>query len=130
MGVQGCGIKTLKAMEKIPYYIYAGIPAIDQIKYQVNILGNGSIFNTIAVRVFTEFNVSMEHLCSLYRGRDAVEARQVAMYIIHKKTPASLKSIGSFFGRDHSTIIYGCQTVEDLMFTNKVFKSRVAKLLD
>lgn len=110
--------------------IYCGIPVLDQVKYQVNILGNGTIFNTIAVQVFDEFSVSMDHLSSLYRGRDAVEARQVAMYIIHKKTPATLKSIGAFFGRDHSTIIYGCQTVEDLMFTDKVFRARVRRLLD
>ncbi|HZH55065.1 MAG TPA: helix-turn-helix domain-containing protein, partial [Sphingobacteriaceae bacterium] len=41
-------------------------------------------------------------------------------------TKSSLKSIGAFFGgRDHSTVIYACQTVEDLIETDKKFKSYV-----
>ena len=41
----------------------------------------------------------------------------------------SLKSIGdNFGGRDHSTVIYSCKTVQDLLDTDAVFKDNVAEL--
>ena len=44
-------------------------------------------------------------------------------------TQASLKNIGMYFGgRDHSTVIHACQTVNDLIDTDKKFKSDVDEL--
>ena len=55
-----------------------------------------------------------------------VQARQISMYLAKSHTKTSLKSIGAFFGgRDHSTVIYACQTVEDLIDTDKKFKAYV-----
>lgn len=44
-------------------------------------------------------------------------------------TKASLKSIGTYFGgRDHSTVIHACQTVNDLIDTDKKFKNDVEEI--
>lgn len=72
------------------------------------------------------FEISTEMVRSKTRKRDIVQARQISMYFAKNYTNASLKSIGAFFGgRDHSTVIYACQTVDDLIDTDKRFKGYV-----
>ncbi|WP_069660231.1 chromosomal replication initiator protein DnaA [Arcticibacter eurypsychrophilus] len=72
------------------------------------------------------FEVPIEMVKSKTRKREIVQARQISMYLAKSHTKTSLKSIGQFFGgRDHSTVIYACQTVEDLIDTDKKFKNYV-----
>ncbi|WP_028297977.1 chromosomal replication initiator protein DnaA [Olivibacter sitiensis] len=72
------------------------------------------------------FEVPVDMVKSKTRKREIVQARQISMYLAKNHTKTSLKSIGAFFGgRDHSTVIYACQTVEDLIDTDKTFKSYV-----
>jgi len=72
------------------------------------------------------FEVPVEMVKSKTRKREIVQARQISMYLAKSHTKTSLKSIGQFFGgRDHSTVIYACQTVEDLIDTDKKFKNYV-----
>ena len=72
------------------------------------------------------FEVPVEMVKSKTRKREIVQARQISMYLAKSHTKTSLKSIGEFFGgRDHSTVIYACQTVEDLIDTDKKFKAYV-----
>ena len=72
------------------------------------------------------FEVPVEMVKSKTRKREIVQARQISMYLAKNHTKTSLKSIGAFFGgRDHSTVIYACQTVEDLIDTDKKFKAYV-----
>ncbi|MFM6975521.1 MAG: chromosomal replication initiator protein DnaA [Sphingobacteriaceae bacterium] len=75
------------------------------------------------------FEVPVEMVKSQTRKREIVQARQISMYLAKSHTKTSLKSIGAFFGgRDHSTVIYACQTVEDLIDTDKKFKNYVADI--
>lgn len=75
------------------------------------------------------FEVPIEMVKSQTRKREIVQARQISMYLAKSHTKTSLKSIGAFFGgRDHSTVIYACQTVEDLIDTDKKFKGYVADI--
>ncbi len=75
------------------------------------------------------FEVPIEMVKSKTRKREIVQARQISMYLAKSHTKTSLKSIGVFFGgRDHSTVIYACQTVEDLIETDKKFKSYVTDI--
>lgn len=72
------------------------------------------------------FEVPVEMVKSKTRKREIVQARQISMYLAKNLTKSSLKSIGQFFGgRDHSTVIYACQTVDDLIDTDKKFKGYV-----
>ncbi len=72
------------------------------------------------------FEVSPVDLKSKKRKREIVLARQVAMYLAKKFTKASLKEVGKFFGgRDHSTVIYSIQAVEDLLEIDHQFSHRV-----
>jgi chromosomal replication initiator protein len=75
------------------------------------------------------FGVSVDLMKSKTRKREIVQARQISMFFAKQLTQASLKNIGMYFGgRDHSTVIHACQTVNDLIDTDKKFKSDVDEL--
>ena len=72
------------------------------------------------------FDVATELVKGQTRKRHVVVARQISMYLAKQYTDASLKKIGSHFGnRDHSTVIYSCRTVRDLMDTDEAFLAQV-----
>lgn len=49
------------------------------------------------------------------RQKDICHARQVAMYLAKELLPKlTLTDIGKHFGRDHTTVLYSCQTVDRL----------------
>jgi chromosomal replication initiator protein len=75
------------------------------------------------------FTIGVDLVKSKTRKREIVQARQISMYFAKDLTKASLKTIGMHFGgRDHSTVIHACQTVNDLMETDKKFKADVEEL--
>lgn len=79
--------------------------------------------------VAEHFSVAVEKLQGKTRKRQVVIARQLSMYLAKNLTDKSLKSIGeNFGGRDHSTVIYSCKTVQDLMETDAIFKDTVVEL--
>jgi chromosomal replication initiator protein len=72
------------------------------------------------------FDVTPELVRGQTRKRHVVVARQISMYLAKEHTDCSLKKIGSHFGnRDHSTVIYSCRTVRDLMDTDDAFLQSV-----
>ena len=63
------------------------------------------------------------------RIRDAVAARQIAMYLIRSMTNLSLDEIGKVFdNRDHSTVLYSIQQVEKKMKKEPSFAERVKEI--
>jgi len=79
--------------------------------------------------VAEHFGVTVDRLHADTRKRNVVIARQLSMYLAKKLTTRSLKSIGETFGgRDHSTVIYSCKAVQDMMDTDLIFKDTVAEL--
>ncbi|MDQ3071983.1 MAG: chromosomal replication initiator protein DnaA [Bacteroidota bacterium] len=79
--------------------------------------------------VSDHFDMPVDLLKSKTRKRHIVQARQISMYFAKNLTKSSLANIGKHFGgRDHSTVIHACQTVQDLMETDNRFKSKVQEL--
>ena len=73
--------------------------------------------------------VPVEKIQGKTRKREVVMARQLSMYLAKHHTNNSLKSIGDKFGgRDHSTVIYSCKTVEDLIDTDPLMKDALHEL--
>ena len=55
-----------------------------------------------------------------------VNARHMAMFLCRELTSSSLISIGKYFGgRDHSTVIHACKTVEEKLEQDIAFSSQV-----
>ena len=75
------------------------------------------------------YGISVEMVKSKTRKREIVQARQISMFFAKDLTKASLKNIGMHFGgRDHSTVIHACQTVNDLIETDKKFRGDVEEI--
>jgi chromosomal replication initiator protein len=75
------------------------------------------------------YGVSLESLLSESRKREIVQARQVAMYFAKIKTKDSLTTIGTTIGkRNHATVLHACKTVQDLIDTDKSFRSSIEEL--
>ena len=72
------------------------------------------------------YNVDETIIRGQQRNRDAVQARQIAMYLIRSMTALSLDDIGKVFdNRDHSTVLYSIQQVEKKMKTDTAFSEKV-----
>jgi chromosomal replication initiator protein len=83
----------------------------------------------IQTRVCTYFDIPADLLRAKTRKQEVVNARQVAMFLAKEMTNSSLKTIGLHFGgRDHSTVIHACQTVEDRISTDSHFKQHIDQI--
>lgn len=75
-------------------------------------------------------SVSASDIRSNKRSASISSARQVAIYAVRNITSLPMKSIGEEFGaRDHSTVVYALQKVEERMETNYSFKGMVNDIL-
>jgi len=75
------------------------------------------------------FELSLEVLNSKTRKRRIVQARQLAMFFSKKLTKSSLASIGAQCGgKDHATVLHACKTVNNLVDTDKQFRTYVDDL--
>jgi chromosomal replication initiator protein len=75
------------------------------------------------------YNITYDKLQAKTRKREIVQARQISMFLAKKFTKNSLKTIGEHFGgRDHTTVIHSCQTVNDLMDTDATIRGQVKEL--
>ena len=75
------------------------------------------------------FNITKETLLSKSRKRQIVQARQIAMFMSRSLVGCSLSTIGAELGgKDHATVLHACNTVSDLMTTDKLFKQYVTDI--
>ena len=75
------------------------------------------------------FNITTDQFLSKTRKREIVQARQIAMYLSRSLTKTSLSSIGTQLGgKDHATVLHACNTVCDLMDTDRSFRGYVADI--
>ena len=75
------------------------------------------------------YNLDESVLRGQQRNRDAVLARQIAMYLIRSMTNLSLDDIGREFGnRDHSTVIHSLDKVEEQMKKSPTFAETVKEI--
>ena len=79
--------------------------------------------------VCESLGMDVESIQGKSRKRDLVSARQIGMYLAKSFTSASYKEIGkSFGGRDHSTVIHACKSIQDQIETNSMFNDKVKRL--
>ncbi|KPC50197.1 chromosomal replication initiator protein DnaA [Amantichitinum ursilacus] len=61
------------------------------------------------------YKIKVADMHSKKRTRDIARPRQVAMALTKELTPMSLPAIGEAFGgRDHTTVLHACRTIESL----------------
>jgi len=75
------------------------------------------------------FNLPVDIINSKTRKREIVQARQLAMYFSKKHTKSSLATIGLHCGnKDHATVLHACRTINNLVETDKQFRTYVEDL--
>jgi chromosomal replication initiator protein len=81
----------------------------------------------IVLRTVSEYyGVDIRTLQGRGRSRNIVVPRQVAMYLLREETGISLVEIGSVLGgRDHTTIIYGCEKMAEEINTDVRLRNEV-----
>jgi chromosomal replication initiator protein len=72
------------------------------------------------------YRLSLEDLRGKQRDKHIVVPRQVAMYLMRQETEASLLEIGqSLGGRDHSTVLHGCEKIGREVNENTALRKEV-----
>jgi len=75
------------------------------------------------------FGVSQERLLSRDRSAEVALPRQIAMYLLREEARLSLPQIGETLGgRDHTTVMYGCQKIGELLEHDERLRRQVAGL--
>ncbi len=106
----------------VAYISISGLPmTIDNITPVLN-----PIMETVEITpqdilaiVSKHFNVSIEDMKSSSRRREISTARQMGMYLMRHHTDLSLPKIGDVFGgKDHTTVLYSCDKIEQQKLTN------------
>jgi chromosomal replication initiator protein len=66
--------------------------------------------------VAIHFGIEVPALQGRGRSQAVARPRQIAMYLIREETGESLPRIGTLLGgRDHTTVLYGCERIADLI---------------
>ncbi|RJQ39352.1 MAG: chromosomal replication initiator protein DnaA [Anaerolineaceae bacterium] len=77
------------------------------------------------------FNISKDDLLGRTRTKDVALPRQVAMYLMREESDASLPQIGtSLGGRDHTTVMYACDKIADMIERDDRFRRQVFQIRD
>ena len=81
--------------------------------------------------VAKHLRVNATKITNPQRGnKDITLARQIAMYVINQLSNSSLKTIGSLFSKEHSTVIYAIKKVKEVINHNPEIKQTLAAILE
>lgn len=78
----------------------------------------------IISEVARTYNVSENDILSNRKTANLVLARQVAMYISRETTDLSYKAIGESFGKDHTTVLYNVNRIDEFL-KNKPYEKEL-----
>lgn len=82
-------------------------------------------FEQIRQIICTGEGIPPEILMAKCRKRELVFARQLIMYFMREIAKVSLHRIGSYLGKDHSTVIHSCIAINNLIETDRDIKMKV-----
>jgi chromosomal replication initiator protein len=99
------------------------------IKRAVKVDNKPLTVDDILEKVCHHYNVTQQNVFSRSRKRDYVLVRQVSMYLAQKYTKMPASRIGQLIGgRDHSTVIHSCTTVEQRLKVDKSFMAELSSI--
>ncbi len=99
------------------------------IKRAVKVDNHPLTIDDILEKVCTHYGVEQRHVFSKSRKRDYVLVRQVSMYLAQKYTKMPASRIGQLIGgRDHSTVLHSCSTVEQRLQVDKSFQADLSSI--
>lgn len=89
-----------------------------------------AIIERIVTEVSRALEVSPEDIYSRRHAQQISLARQSCMYCVRETTNMSYEDIGnSFGGRDHTTVMYACQRVQQLVEQKSDFRAMIQDII-
>ena len=83
----------------------------------------------IIENVALTYGITKEQLISKDRTHSIALPRQICMYLLRNEAKLSLPDIGHLLGnRDHTTVMYGCEKVGDLIERDERIRRQIFKL--
>jgi chromosomal replication initiator protein len=99
------------------------------IKRAVKVDNHPLTIDDILEKVCCHYGVEQKSIFSRSRKRDYVIVRQVSMYLAQKYTKMPASRIGQLIGgRDHSTVIHSCSTIEQRLKVDKSFSAELSSI--
>jgi len=99
------------------------------IKRAVKIDNHPLTIDEIMEKVCNHYGVSQQSAFGKSRKRSYVQVRQVSMYLAQKHTKMPASRIGQLIGgRDHSTVIHSCNTIEQRLKVDKAFLDEISSI--
>ena len=87
--------------------------------------------NQVVQMVAEAFGITVEQILARDRSRRVALPRQIAMYLLREESQISLPQIGDVLGgRDHTTVMYGCDKVAGLLEQDDRLRRRVVDIRD
>lgn len=84
----------------------------------------------LAQKVAEYFDVTVKDLKGSARNQKVANARQIALYLCREVLKMSYESIGEFFNKKHSTVIYSCRDViEEKLKTDANLKNIIDNII-
>lgn len=118
------------------YYLLEGIqPVIGAAQNAIKDILNETqplpvTIEKITSEVARTYNVSTDDIRSRKRSANISTARMVCMYCVREITGISMEDIGSEFGgRDHSTVVYACNTISSRINSDTHLKETVEDII-
>jgi chromosomal replication initiator protein len=83
----------------------------------------------IVRRVAETYGVTVDRIMGRDRSKQVALPRQIAMYLLRKEANYSLPQIGEVLGgRDHTTVMYGCEKIAELLETDDRLRKQVVEI--
>ena len=82
-------------------------------------------------KVADVYGVTVERMLGRDRSREVALPRQIAMFLMREEANISLPQIGEALGgRDHTTVMYGCDKIADLLERDDRLRRQVVEIRD
>lgn len=127
--LEGCLIKLLASVSLSSKEI-----TFDLAKKTVKEIATDRKTSTLTIETITKvvcehLGVAENKIRDKTRKKEIVLARQIAMYLVKELTLSSLKTIGLHFGgRDHSTVIHACNTIEEMRIKDSTLNNVIEEI--
>ncbi len=85
--------------------------------------------NQVVDAVASAFGITRERMLGRDRTQEVALPRQIAMYLLREEANISLPQIGEALGgRDHTTVMYACEKVKDMIERDDHIRRRVLQI--
>src|SRR5450830_1230458 len=102
----------------------------ETLKDIIPVINKPITIDAIMQSVSSYFHISVADLQAKRRSQDIAMPRQIAMYLSRDLTEASLPYIGEKFGgRDHTTVIYACQKIQQELKNDDTLRALLDSLV-